>query len=78
MQESLGYARWENFEEAIGRALDSWHNKGIKTSNLFREVAKMVELDSGANRNEIRTDSQSSEEKNRIIFNSPEFEGIRI
>ncbi|MBK5246942.1 MAG: hypothetical protein JJE49_06740 [Peptostreptococcaceae bacterium] len=73
----MGYARWENFEEAIGRAFDSCQNIGIKTSDHFREVTKMVELGSGANRNEIKTDSQSSEENNRIISNSPEFEGIR-
>lgn len=38
----------------------------MKASDHFREVTKMVKLGSGANRNEIRTDNQSNEEKNNF------------
>ena len=50
LQELLGYARWENFETAIKRAMISCETTEIKTSDHFREVAKMVELGSGAKR----------------------------
>lgn len=50
LQECLGYARWENFVEAIGRALDSCKSTGIEPSDHFREITKMVELGSGAKR----------------------------
>ena len=50
LQEYLGYARWENFSEAIGRALDSCKSSGIEPSDHFREVTKMVEVGSGAKR----------------------------
>jgi DNA-damage-inducible protein D len=51
LQECLGYARWENFVVAIGRALDSSKSSGIEPSDHFREITKMVELGSGAKRN---------------------------
>lgn len=50
LQECLGYARWENFVEAIGRALDSCKNSGFEPPDHFRQVTKMVELGSGAKR----------------------------
>lgn len=50
LQECLGYARWENFDVAIGRAMDSCKSTGIETSNHFPDVTKMVELGSGAKR----------------------------
>lgn len=56
MQESLGYTRWENFEEAIGRAFDFCQNSGIKKLEHFREVAKMDELGSGAKGKIINAD----------------------
>lgn len=46
----LGYDRWENFEKAIKRSMDSCETSGIKMSNHFREVTKMVRLGSGAKR----------------------------
>jgi DNA-damage-inducible protein D len=46
----LGYARWENFEIAINRAIESCKATEITVSNHFREVTKMVSVGSGANR----------------------------
>lgn len=46
----LGYERWENFDKAISRAMDSCESGGIEVSDHFREVAKMVPLGSGSQR----------------------------
>ena len=46
----LGYERWENFENAIRRAMDSCEASGISMSDHFREITKMVQLGSGARR----------------------------
>lgn len=46
----LGYERWENFDKAIQRAMDSCEVSGIAVENHFREVAKMVPLGSGSKR----------------------------
>ena len=42
----LGYTRWENFTEAIARAVISCESAKIPVSDHFREVTKMVELGS--------------------------------
>ncbi len=47
----LGYERWENFEKAVNRAMDSCETFGINMSDHFREVTKMVSLGSGSKRN---------------------------
>lgn len=44
----LGYERWENFDKAINRAMDSCRTSEIPIENHFREVTKMVPLGSGA------------------------------
>ena len=44
----LGYERWENFDKAIGRAVESCRTSGIEVSDHFREVTKMVRLGSGS------------------------------
>lgn len=46
----LGYERWENFEKAIQRSMESCEVSGIMVSDHFREVTKMVLLGSGAKR----------------------------
>lgn len=46
----LGYERWENFNKAISRAMESCETSDIKVSDHFREVKKMVLLGSGAHR----------------------------
>ena len=50
LQEVLGYARWENFVGAVGRAVESCKTLGINVDDHFREVTKMVGLGSGSQR----------------------------
>ncbi|MCR4812143.1 MAG: DNA damage-inducible protein D [Bacteroidales bacterium] len=50
LQEVLGYARWENFLGAIGRAMESCKTLGVNIDDHFREVTKMVQLGSGSQR----------------------------
>ena len=50
LQEVLGYARWENFIGAVGRAIESCKTLGINIDDHFREVTKMVGLGSGSQR----------------------------
>ena len=50
LQTVLGYARWENFVGAIGRAMESCKTLGISIDNHFREVTKMIALAKGAQR----------------------------
>lgn len=47
----LGYERWENFDKAISRAMESCETSAIEVSDHFREVTKMVALGSGSKRN---------------------------
>jgi DNA-damage-inducible protein D len=41
LQESLGYARWENFQTAIQRATESCEASGHAVSDHFRDITKM-------------------------------------
>ena len=50
LQEVLGYARWENFVTAVGRAIESCKTLGINVDDHFREVTYMVGLGSGSQR----------------------------
>lgn len=50
LQAPLGYARWENFQTAIQRAMESCETSGHATSDHFRGVTKMVGLGSGSKR----------------------------
>ena len=50
LQPQLGYARWENFVVAIGRAIESCKTLGINIDDHFREVTKMIALAKGAQR----------------------------
>jgi len=50
LQQVLGYARWENFAVAVGRAMDSCKTMGISIDDHFREVTKMIALAKGAQR----------------------------
>lgn len=50
LMEPLGYARWENFKTAIGRAIESCKTTGYDESDHFRGVTKMVGIGSGADR----------------------------
>ncbi len=46
----LGYERWENFDKAILRAMESCETSGIEIADHFRGVTKMVTLGSTAKR----------------------------
>ena len=50
LQQVLGYARWENFVVAVGRAMESCKTLRINVDDHFREVTKMVQLGSGSQR----------------------------
>ena len=50
LQAPLGYARWENFQTAIQRAMQSCEASGHAVTDHFRGVTKMVELGSGSQR----------------------------
>jgi len=50
LQAPLGYARWENFQTAIQRAMQSCEASGHVVADHFRGVTKMVELGSGSRR----------------------------
>ena len=50
LQTHLGYVRWENFQTAIQRAIESCETAGHEASNHFRDVTKMVDLGSGSKR----------------------------
>ena len=47
---ALGYARWENFQVAIGRAVESCKTQNINVDDHFREVTKMIEIGKGGQR----------------------------
>jgi hypothetical protein len=46
----LGYERWENFLNAMRRAMTSCRNIGINPPDHFREVTNMIEIGKGARR----------------------------
>jgi DNA-damage-inducible protein D len=46
----LGYARWENFSEAIARAIVAFDTAQEPSTHHFRETTKMVEIGSGSQR----------------------------
>jgi DNA-damage-inducible protein D len=50
LQPILGYLRWENFANAIGKAKKSCDNAGEKVTDHFRDFTKMVRLGSGSER----------------------------
>ena len=46
----LGYSEWRNFEKAIGRAMESCETSGIRISDHFVEVNKMIAIGKGGQR----------------------------
>ncbi|MES2354425.1 MAG: DNA damage-inducible protein D [Pseudomonadota bacterium] len=50
LQAPLGYARWENFQTAIQRALESCEAAGHAASDHFRGVTKMIAVGKGGMR----------------------------
>jgi DNA-damage-inducible protein D len=50
LQGILGYARWENFKIAVERARKACEGSGAAVSDHFRDITKMVQVGSGAER----------------------------
>ena len=50
LQELLGYAKWENFEQVITRAKMACTNSGHDVQDHFPDVRKMIDLGKGATR----------------------------
>ena len=50
IMEPLGYARWENFNTAIQRAVVSCKTTGYNEEDHFRGVTKMIEVGKGGQR----------------------------
>ena len=50
LMEPLGYARWENFQTAIKRAIESSETTGYAAEDHFRGVTKMIEIGKGGQR----------------------------
>ena len=46
----LGYSRWENFEKALKRAMESCETAKMKVLDHFREVTKMIPIGKGGKR----------------------------
>jgi hypothetical protein len=44
LQEYLGYLTWENFENAIRRAIEACEGSGVPASHQFRETTKLIRL----------------------------------
>lgn len=50
LAETLGYERWENFQNAIQKAQMACANSGHDVMDHFRDVTKMIEAGKGARR----------------------------
>ena len=50
---TLEYVQWRNFQKVIERAMLACKNSGFEVANHFVEVSKMVEIGSGAKREEV-------------------------
>ena len=50
LQEILGYSKWDNFKNAIDKAKTSCENAGLKVSDHFADVGKMIEIGKGGQR----------------------------
>ncbi len=48
----MEYTQWRNFENAISKAKEPCKNNGIKLKDHFANISKMVEIGSGAEREE--------------------------
>ena len=78
----LGYERWENFENAVKRAMESCETSAITASDHFREVTKMITAGKG---DQALFDGHSTQEmksrlgiKNSVESNQKNFRRQRI
>ncbi len=46
----LGYERWENFNNAVNRAMTACSESGIDSTDQFREITKLTTVGKGAQR----------------------------
>ncbi len=53
LQRALGYKEWRKFSDVIEKAKDACSNSKFKVSDHFAQVDKMVEIGSGAKRNQV-------------------------
>ena len=47
LQEILGYAKWDNFKNAIEKAKITCENAGVPVADHFADVGKMIEIGKG-------------------------------
>lgn len=50
LMEPLDYTRWENFQTAIQRAIESCKTTGYSENDHFRGITKMIEIGKGGQR----------------------------
>ena len=53
LQKVLGYSRWENFAEAIGRAIESCKTLNVNVDDHFPVIGKTIKMPKGATKEVI-------------------------
>lgn len=50
LQQVLGYAKWDNFKNAIEKAKTACENAGVHVADHFADIGKMIEIGKGGRR----------------------------